>query len=377
MIVKILNKTATFNAVSYNTKKISEGNGELMFHTNLPVNDNSIPKVSEVKNYLKAVSALNNRVKQPQFHATISCKDREFDKYQLTDLAKEYMKRMGYEEQPYIVVFHNDTKNNHVHIVSTRVDLQGKKISDKFDKLISQKHLQDILSEKYGIDEKKNLQNLLKYNVSSFSQMRTLLEVNEYNLLEKENKYKIYKAGILINDNAEFKTTEIDKDRQKQLQKIFKHYSNYYDGKIKLEGQKWNSPLMEKLKKNLGIELVFHTSKNLKEPYGYTVIDHATKSVFKGSEIYNIKNFKEQTVEFNEKIEENLNREEKQEYIPLSEQENINSEQQQILQEQQIQQNLNNILSTALSAVSQQGSSPGERDNFDDDNQKRKRKPRR
>lgn len=292
MIVKILSKTPSFNAVKYNTNKIKTGDGELMCHENFPILKNYIPETAVIKNYLKAVSSTNNRVKNPQFHATISCKGDEFDKHQLTEIARDYMSKMGYEKQPFIVVFHNDTDNNHVHIVSTRVKTEGKKISDRFENLRSQRHLQKIMQEKFGIDEKLNVNKLLKYNASSFQQMVTLFERNGFDLVEKEGQTKVYKAGIFITD-AEVNLTERNKSRQKQLQQIFKDYSKTYDCKI-TETSKghWKSEMTDKLKSSLGLDIMFHVSKKTNEPFGYTLIDNSKQNIFKGSEIFDIKYFK-------------------------------------------------------------------------------------
>jgi len=41
------------------------------------------------------------------------------------EVAKDYMAQMGYGEQPYVVVRHNDTRHEHVHIVSTNVNASG------------------------------------------------------------------------------------------------------------------------------------------------------------------------------------------------------------------------------------------------------------
>lgn len=45
------------------------------------------------------------------------------------EISKEYMEKMGYGEQPYIVVRHNDTKHEHVHIVTTNVNDKGQLLS--------------------------------------------------------------------------------------------------------------------------------------------------------------------------------------------------------------------------------------------------------
>ncbi len=53
------------------------------------------------------------------------------------EMAEEYMREMGYEQQPFVVFKHTDIDRTHIHIVSVCVDETGKKISDKFEKMRS------------------------------------------------------------------------------------------------------------------------------------------------------------------------------------------------------------------------------------------------
>ena len=104
MIVKILSSaSSSFHGVQYNDKKVEKGKGVLMLMKNFPsfINENSSQE--EVRNYLKSIS-INEKVKKPQFHAVISTKFQEHSKEELTKVAEDFMKEMGYGKQPYIVV---------------------------------------------------------------------------------------------------------------------------------------------------------------------------------------------------------------------------------------------------------------------------------
>ncbi|MGO3653104.1 MAG: relaxase/mobilization nuclease domain-containing protein, partial [Sphingobacterium sp.] len=136
MIVKILKKSATFKAVRYNTGKVEKDRGELLLAKNfglLQGLENLRPQ--DYINYLEAVSARSSRTKYPQFHIAISTKGRSHSKEELADIAQKWMDGMGYGQQPYLLIYHKDTANNHVHLVSTRVGRDGKKISDRYEKL--------------------------------------------------------------------------------------------------------------------------------------------------------------------------------------------------------------------------------------------------
>ena len=312
MIVKLMKPASSdFPGIQYNDKKIDKGKGELMLMKNFPSFINGSSSKEEVKSYLASVSK-NEMVKKPQFHAVLSTKFREHSKEELTKIAESFMDEMGYGGQPFIVVFHNDTENNHVHLVSTRVDKQtGKKINDSYEKLKSQKALAKVMEKMYGINNVENINKLLSYRISSLKQLKLLLERNGFRLAqnkEDETKMDILKNGVrekTINGNQIVFDNKKNENRTKQIKAILSKYKELHSGNVfKVEDSRkqeamlpeekhdedpepkieFESELQKKLKDTFGIDIIFH-HKDGQKPFGYSLIDNKTGTVYKGSEI--------------------------------------------------------------------------------------------
>ena len=85
------------------------------------------------------------------FHCSLNPHpDEKLSDERLMQIAKEYMEGLGYGRQPYIVFKHNDIAREHIHIVSLRVNGNGRKINDRFEKRRSKK-ITDALERKYGL----------------------------------------------------------------------------------------------------------------------------------------------------------------------------------------------------------------------------------
>ena len=291
MIAKILSSSTTFNAVEYNEKKDERGQSELLVAKNFGgLEDN--PSKAVFKKYFKAYAMTNTNVKNPQFHATISTKKREHDFDQLAKIGEQWIEKMGYGKQPYIIYGHSDTANNHVHIVSIRIDENGKKISDSFERLRSQKALNEILGLDFSQQADKDLKKLSAYNFSTMAQFKLLFERVGWTVIEKDGTINIIKGGETqktistdkINDII-LRNRAIEKDKvaKKQLIALLHKY----------KGGGGYSQVTQIMKSKFGIDMVFHTKDGYDTPYGYTVIDHKNKTVYKGSELMNLKDLLE------------------------------------------------------------------------------------
>ena len=311
MIVKILSSASSnFHGVKYNDKKINSDKGELMDMKNFPSSINQESSQEEVRNYLKSISQ-SNKTQKPQFHVVISTKYQEHSKEQLTQVANEFMKEMGYGTQPYIIVFHKDTENNHVHIVSTRVDKEtGKKINDSFDKIRAQQALSKAMETVLGVNKEVDIEKLLQYKFSNFSQLEKLLELNGSKVHINEsnpNQINILHNGlchkVLFLDKLNYKKVEKNDKRSRQIKAFLEKYKDMYSNKVfKVVDNReqkglydknntnanpkiaFSSELQQKLKNTFDIDIVFH-HKDDKQPFGYTLIDNTTQRIYKGSEI--------------------------------------------------------------------------------------------
>lgn len=295
MIVKILKKSTTFKAVNYNTGKVDKNKGELLLVKNFGIlqgMENLRPQ--DYINYLEAVSARSTRIKSPQFHVAISTKGQQHSKEELAEIAKKWMDGMGYGEQPYLLIFHNDTSNNHVHLVTTRVGRDGKKISDRYEKLKAYRVLNQIMSEDQKQQLTGHMEKVLSYNFSTRAQFMMLLENLGYTLVLKNDMYYIKKneteIGQIELSKVDKRTASHQKDkaRMKQIRAIIEKYSFSHDPSIRYHDNGYSSNLADFLRAKFGLQIIFH-SKNGKEPYGYTLFDHADKAIYKGTEIMILK----------------------------------------------------------------------------------------
>ena len=151
MIAKISSTENLGGALGYNFKKVEKGEASVLLAAELYQNKEGRYTMEEVFADMEALIPKKCRTKKTVFHCSLNPHpDEKLSEEQLVQIAKEYMEALGYGNQPYIVFKHNDIAREHIHIVSLRVDGEGKKINDRFEKRRS-KQIIDTLERKYNL----------------------------------------------------------------------------------------------------------------------------------------------------------------------------------------------------------------------------------
>src|SRR5690606_30196676 len=83
---------------------------------------------------------------------------------------------------------------------------------------------------------------------------------------------------------------EKDKGRVAQVRAIIEKYRSKYDSTLYKTEAGYTSTLSSFLYEKFGLQAVFH-GKNGQSPYGYTLIDHGAKAVYKGGEVMPLAEF--------------------------------------------------------------------------------------
>ncbi len=107
---------------------------------------------SEIAHELQWGCQLNPRTKLPIYHASLGLLPQErLSDSEWRNLARDYLRAMGFDACPYLVVRHNDRRHDHIHIAASRVRLDnGKCVSDSWDHLRCQTVLRN-LEQCYGL----------------------------------------------------------------------------------------------------------------------------------------------------------------------------------------------------------------------------------
>ena len=151
MIAKISATENLGGALGYNFKKVEKGEASILLAAELYQDREGRYTMEDVLADMEALIPKKCRTKKTVFHCSLNPHpDEKLSDETLTQIAKEYMEALGYGNQSYIVFKHSDIAREHIHIVSLRVDGEGKKINDRFEKRRS-KQITDALEKKFGL----------------------------------------------------------------------------------------------------------------------------------------------------------------------------------------------------------------------------------
>ena len=159
MVAKISVGKSLYGALAYNGEKINEAKGRLLT-TNRIYNDGTgTVDIRKAMEGFLACMPEHTRVEKPVLHISLNPHpDDVLTDTELQDIAREYLEKLGYGNQPYLVVKHEDIDRHHLHIVTINVDEKGRRLNQDFLFRRSDR-IRRELERKYGLHpaERKNL----------------------------------------------------------------------------------------------------------------------------------------------------------------------------------------------------------------------------
>lgn len=115
-------------ALSYNEQKVGLGKADLILASRFS-RDVTEMGFSEKLARFEKLTALNEKIKTNTLHLSLNFSpDDRLDTETMQRIATDYMERIGFANQPYLVYHHKDTDHPHLHIVTTTVQASGKPI---------------------------------------------------------------------------------------------------------------------------------------------------------------------------------------------------------------------------------------------------------
>lgn len=151
MIAKISCGNSLYGALTYNQEKVDKGEGKVLT-TNIVCQPlDGIFNVTDCMHQFEDWMPSHHRTKNTVMHVSLNPHpDDRLTDGELAAIGEEYMQKLGYGGQPYMIYKHEDIDRHHIHIVSLRVNSAGQKIDDSYEYERSKKITREI-EIKYGL----------------------------------------------------------------------------------------------------------------------------------------------------------------------------------------------------------------------------------
>lgn len=131
MIANITTGKNAYGVLNYNQLKVDKGKASVLSTRLIFEDPDGKYNVSKMAEEFHNSMPECIRTEKPIVHISLNPDPKdEIDDELLITMAEEYLDGMGWGNQPYIIYKHTDNERVHIHIVTTQVDISGRKIND-------------------------------------------------------------------------------------------------------------------------------------------------------------------------------------------------------------------------------------------------------
>lgn len=117
---------------------------------------------NEIAAHLKAVAEQNPKISKPAVKISISAsKNDNVTVAQWREIGKGALKELGYENSPFSIIQHRDREHDHIHILTSKVDIFGRTVDDSQSKMKLENYLRET-EIKYGFEITQSSQETLR-----------------------------------------------------------------------------------------------------------------------------------------------------------------------------------------------------------------------
>jgi len=186
-----------YEVLCYHQKRLKKGDckiidKQLIFDTN--------PEIAA--SIFKLIAPLIPEENSQVFHVSLCFTPTDYSQLKETGLQKisqEYLERLGYGEQPYIMYRYKETAYPHIHILSTRIDMKTRiGIEDSFEAYHSKEILYQ-LEQKYDLKaapfQSKYHQEIRVAIWKALQNKPTNYEKLNESLVKNASAYRVRKVG--------------------------------------------------------------------------------------------------------------------------------------------------------------------------------------
>jgi hypothetical protein len=226
MVAVIHQSTSLRNILNYNEQKVRVGLAVCLEAGYYPVEAADLNFHQKLRR-LEMLTELNQRAKFNSVHISLNFDPSEkLPDGLLKKIAEEYLDKLGFAGQPYLLYRHEDAGHPHLHIVTTNIQPDGKAI-----------HLHN-LGKRKSEPARKEMEikyGLIKAEESKLQRAYKLKPVNAARVLYGKSETKraignvlqtvlpLYKYASLAELNAVLRLYNIVADRGEENSRIFRH----------------------------------------------------------------------------------------------------------------------------------------------------------